>query len=124
VGEDMTLPYVKRAKELLVARQGADGGWQERPDSDPHPPSRAPGMPAVTASAVLALLALESNARTEAVERGVGFLLEEQRADGGWNNAGFLYGLSPPELLFEYALPALALPILALSRYRAARSSG
>jgi squalene-hopene/tetraprenyl-beta-curcumene cyclase len=119
IGEDTRLPYVERAVDFLLAHQNPDGGWGERPDAygDPSLAGVGASMPAVTAHVVLGLLAI-SDPPYEAIQAGVQWLLANQRADGGWNNEGFLHTRLLPDHFYEYALPALTVPVVALARFR------
>lgn len=118
VGEDTRLPWVERAVDFLLSHQNADGGWGELPDAyaDPSLAGVGPSMPAVTAYVLHALLAV-SDPPYEAIHAGVRWLVANQRADGGWDNAGFLHVWLLPDHLYEYAFPALSAPIVALARY-------
>ena len=49
----------------------------------------------------------------------VEILLERQTAEGTWDNEGWLHTVTPPDSFYTYDLPAKALPLLALARYRA-----
>jgi squalene-hopene/tetraprenyl-beta-curcumene cyclase len=77
---------IRRATAWLVAHQNADGGWGEdlRSYVDPSWAGRGESTPSQTAWALLALLAAGEHA-SSAVERGIGWLVDTQRADGGWD---------------------------------------
>jgi squalene-hopene/tetraprenyl-beta-curcumene cyclase len=114
-------PMVKRAIRWLVARQNPDGGWGETCDSyaDPHLKGRGVSGPSQTAWALLGLMAA-GQASTSAVERGMDFLLRNQRPDGGWddvlwNGTGF-----PRVFYLQYHLYAQYFPLWALGIWRRA----
>jgi lanosterol synthase len=113
VGIDRSAP--RRAVAWLVARQRPDGGWGEDWTSCPEkryvPAPEA--NPVQTAWAILALRAAGVPASERAIARGVGFLLDAQRPDGGWNEpqpTGVFMGTS----LVHYRLYPTVFPIWAL----------
>jgi squalene-hopene/tetraprenyl-beta-curcumene cyclase len=87
LGEDMTQPYVRSAADWLLAHQNADGGWGETCASymDDTLRGRGPTTASQTAWALLALLALGGHDYDRAIRRGVGYLVDAQRADGTWD---------------------------------------
>ena len=121
IGEDLRHEYVQRAVRWLERRQNPDGGWGETCESYDRPELAGvgPSIPSQTAWALLALLAV-GRARTPAVERGVQWLLDAQRADGSWtdpywNGTGF-----PRVFMLKYHLYAQYFPLWALGVYRRA----
>ena len=70
-------------------------------------------MPAVTAYALLGLMA--ANGPRRSIDAAADYLIASQRPDGLWDNAGWLHTFIPPDLLYTYDMPALALPLLALA---------
>ena len=56
----------------------------------------------------------------DAVERGVAFLVDTQRADGGWDEDQFTGTGFPGDFYINYHLYRLVFPISALGRYVAA----
>ena len=119
VGEDMRAAYVERAVRFLLSHQNADGGFGERAEvyRDPANAGCGPSMPPVTGFVLLGLLAAGS-AERRTLERAARFLIESQDASGLWGNAGWLHTVNPPDSFYSYDLPAKALPLLALCRYR------
>jgi squalene-hopene/tetraprenyl-beta-curcumene cyclase len=118
VGEDMRAAYVERAVRFLVSRQNPDGGFGERAEvyRDPANAGCGPSMPPVTGFVLLGLLA--AGAERQTVERAARYLIESQEESGLWKNAGWLHTVNPPDSFYSYDLPAKALPLLALCRYR------
>ena len=121
IGENLDQEYVQRAVRWLEARQNLDSGWGETCESYDRPELAGigPSTPSQTAWALLALLAA-GRARTAAVERGVHYLLDSQRADGGWvdqfwNGTGF-----PGVFMLQYHLYASYFPLWALGVYQRA----
>lgn len=119
VGEDPLSPPIRKAVAWLKRRQGEDGGWGE--DGASYWPERRYEAKASTASqtawAVLALMAA-GEVRSDAVRRGVDYLLRTLRADGSWserrhNAVGF-----PRVFYLRYHGYACYFPLWALARYR------
>ena len=90
LGEDMTQPRVRRAVRWLLDHQNLDGGWGETCMSYVDPGLRGQGesAPSQTSWALIALIAA-GEAHSDAVERGVEFLLARERGDGYWDEPQF-----------------------------------
>src|SRR5260370_26837557 len=86
VGVDHHEPYVQQGAEWLRMVQNADGGWGETCGSYDDPSTRGigPSTPSQTAWAVMGLLAARDT-RSESVQRGILYLLETQKPNGGWD---------------------------------------
>jgi squalene-hopene/tetraprenyl-beta-curcumene cyclase len=113
---------VRRAVAWLVEHQNDDGGWGEdlRSYDDPSWRGRGHSTASQTAWALLALLAAGSE--SEAVRRGVAFLVDTQRPDGGWDEDFFTGTGFPGDFYINYHLYRVVFPLSALGRYRAAVS--
>lgn len=119
-GEDMQAPYIRRAVDWLKAQQHADGGWGESCETywperraRPFPAS----LPSQTAWALLALMAA-GEVGSEAVRRGIDYLLAAPRVGGQWredhwNAVGF-----PRVFYLKYHGYSAYFPLWALARYR------
>jgi squalene-hopene/tetraprenyl-beta-curcumene cyclase len=92
-------------------RSYGDPGWRGRGES----------TASQTAWALLALLA--ADARSPAAERGIGWLVATQRADGGWDEPFFTGTGFPGDFYIRYHLYALYFPLMALGRYAGAAES-
>jgi squalene-hopene/tetraprenyl-beta-curcumene cyclase len=116
-GTDVNAPVIRRAVDWLVAHQNPDGGWGEdlRSYVDRSWAGRGTSTASQTAWALLALLA--AGERSDAVERGVGFLTASQRADGGWDEPQFTGTGFPGDFYINYHLYRIVFPIWALGRY-------
>ena len=117
-GTDPGAPEVRRAVDWLVEHQNRDGGWGEdlRSYVDKAWAGRGTSTPSQTAWALLALLAA-GEAASDAVERGIGFLVDSQRADGGWDEPQFTGTGFPGDFYINYHLYRIVFPIWALGRY-------
>lgn len=140
IGEPMDSAAVRRAMYWLVARQNPDGGFGEGCESyvDPRARGRGPSTPSQTAWALLALIAAQRE-DSPAAQRAVAYLLDTQRADGGWDEEAFTgcgfpgYGVGEQRgarirqgrelsagFMIRYHLYRDCFPLLALGRYRSA----
>jgi squalene-hopene/tetraprenyl-beta-curcumene cyclase len=114
-------PCIRRAVAWLEEHQNADGGWGEdiRSYDDPGLAGRGESTASQTAWALLALLAAEGAeaARSEAVQRGVGWLAASQRDDGTWDEPQYTGTGFPGDFYINYHLYRLVFPVSALGRY-------
>ncbi|WP_375490852.1 squalene--hopene cyclase [uncultured Jatrophihabitans sp.] len=111
---------VTRAVEWLTAHQNDDGGWGEdlRSYVDDSWRGRGESTPSQTAWALLALLAVDPF--TSAVERGIAWLVDDQRADGGWDEDLYTATGFPGDFYLSYEMYRIVFPVSALGRYFAA----
>jgi squalene-hopene/tetraprenyl-beta-curcumene cyclase len=119
-GIDKTDPVIKRAIEWLEDHQNADGGWGEdlRSYRDDSWRGRGASTASQTGWALLALLAVDPH--TDAVARGIGWLVETQRADGCWDEDLYTGTGFPGDFYINYEMYRVVFPISALGRYLAA----
>jgi squalene-hopene/tetraprenyl-beta-curcumene cyclase len=121
-GVDPSRQPIRRAVAWLERIQNEDGGWGEDPRSYDEESwiGRGPSTASQTAWALLALHA--AGERSAAVERGIAWLLETQRADGGWDEPQYTGTGFPSDYYINYHLYRLTFPIMALGRCLAASS--
>ncbi|HET6743276.1 MAG TPA: squalene--hopene cyclase [Kribbella sp.] len=110
-------PVIRRAVRWVEDHQNPDGGWGEdlRSYVDPSWIGRGDSTPSQTAWALLALLAVGQ--RGTAVQRGIAYLVDTQRPDGGWDEHRYTGTGFPGDFYIGYHLYRLVFPIWALGRY-------
>lgn len=113
---------IQRAAAWLRAHQNADGGWGETCASydDASLRGRGASTASQTAWALLGLLAADGP-DTDAVARGVRYLMATQAADGQWEEAAFTGTGFPRDFMLKYHLYRNYWPLWALGRYRRMR---
>ena len=118
VGQDMAEPWCRRAVAWLGRHQNADGGWGESCRSYRDPSSRGQGQSTAsqTAWALMGLMAVV-DPHDARVRRGIAFLLDRQRDDGGWDESEFTGTGFPGVFYLRYHLYSLYFPLMALGRY-------
>lgn len=119
VGEDLTQDYIQRAVSWLKEVQHDDGGWGESNASYfPSPKRHSPhqSTPFQTAWALLALLA-SGELRSESVQRGIDFLLEQQKLNGLWHDESYTAPGFPRVFYLKYHGYNTYFPLWALARY-------
>ncbi len=124
LGEDMRQEYIQRAARWLVTCQQADGGWGETCASYEDPDLRGTGATTAsqTAWALLGLLAVKQAKAadthiSQAIERGIDYLLEHQQEDGTWEEPYFTGTGFPRAFMIKYHLYRIYFPLMALGRY-------
>jgi squalene-hopene/tetraprenyl-beta-curcumene cyclase len=130
IGVDPNDPRLQRAAGWIRRVQNPDGGWGETCGTydDPGTRGQGPSTPSQTAWAVLGLLAA-GDRRSDAIARGVRWMLDRQRPDGSWDES---HGTGParqahytatgfPRVFYlAYHLYRQYFPLLALAGYRRA----
>jgi squalene-hopene/tetraprenyl-beta-curcumene cyclase len=122
-GESDREAYILRAGEWLRSIQNADGGWGESCASyDQGTFMPAHSTPSQTAWAVLGLIA-GGDTTSSSLHKGIEYLVETQRSDGGWNE-DLSTGTGFPRVFYlQYHLYRHSFPVLALAAYRKARGA-
>jgi squalene-hopene/tetraprenyl-beta-curcumene cyclase len=121
VGFDPQHEVVRRAVKWLNEVQQPCGGWGESCHSyqDPRTAGQGPVTASQTGWALLALIAA-GEAESDAVRRGVDWLLETQQTNGNWHEDEFTGTGFPKVFYLKYHNYRLYFPLMALARYRAA----
>ncbi len=114
--------YILRAGEWLRSIQNADGGWGESCESyDRNTFVPAQSTPSQTAWAILGLLA-GGDTTSNSLQKGVEYLIETQRTDGGWDE-DLSTGTGFPRVFYlKYHYYRHSFPVLALSTYLKTRN--
>ncbi|UMM08332.1 squalene--hopene cyclase [Gluconobacter frateurii] len=112
-------PMVKRAVNWLEDIQRSDGGWGEDCATyEGAPPGiYKESLPSQTAWAVLALMAV-GRRDSEAVKRGINFLMSRQDENGEWQEEAYNAVGFPKVFYLRYHGYKQFFPLQALSRYR------
>ncbi len=130
IGFDHNEPQVQQGAEWIRMVQNSDGGWGETCGSydDPNTRGVGPSTPSQTAWALLGLLAAGDD-RSDSIAKGVRWLLERQRADGGWDEClgecatrqSIITGTGFPKVFYlAYTMYRHYFPLMALTAYRRA----
>ncbi len=124
-GEDLRQPRFQRTADWIRARQNPDGGWGELPRSydDPATKGEGPSTPSQTAWALTALFAT-GDRDSEAVRRGVEYLLTHQQYDGSWRDEHWTATGFPKVFYLRYHLYATYFPLRALALYARGGTAG
>jgi squalene-hopene/tetraprenyl-beta-curcumene cyclase len=118
-GEDMSAPHIRAAVAWLHRRQQADGGWGEGCESY-WPEQRnfvKASTPSQTSWAVLGLMAA-GEVESDAVRRGIEYLMAAPREGGRWNEELYNAVGFPRIFYLKYHGYPAFFPLWALSRYR------
>ena len=125
IGEDMTQPYIKKAVNWFKSKQNMDGGWGEVCDSyyDRSLMGSGQSTPSQTGWALLSLIAA-GEVYSNAVTRGVEFLLANQKQDGTWDEDAFTGTGFPKYFMIKYHIYRNCFPLTALGKYRRLTAEG
>jgi squalene-hopene/tetraprenyl-beta-curcumene cyclase len=119
VGEDLESPYIRKAVTWLKSCQREDGGWGE--DCATYWPDRRgeakTSLPTQTAWALLGLMAA-GEIDSEAVRRGVEYLVDQAGEDGIWDETYYNAVGFPRVFYLRYHGYSAYFPLWALARYR------
>lgn len=119
VGEDMDQPYIRRAVQWLLNRQGSDGGWGE--DCASYWQHRRDEVktstPSQTSWALLALMAA-GEVENPAVSDGMRYLLRQRRDGGKWEETYFNAVGFPRIFYLRYHGYSAYFPLWTLARYK------
>ncbi|HWL08761.1 MAG TPA: prenyltransferase/squalene oxidase repeat-containing protein, partial [Planctomicrobium sp.] len=111
---------LQAAARWLKEKQQTDGGWGETAQTydDPSLRGTGPTTPSQTAWAILGLIAA-GEGHSNAVRRGVEFLIKRQTKEGTWDEPEFTGTGFPRVFYLRYHLYRHYFPLMALGRYAA-----
>ena len=117
---------VARAVRWLSERQNADGGWGENNDTYLQPLAERGSAASTSFQSAWALLGLMAagQVRSQAVQRGIDYLLNTQNARGLWDDASFTAPGFPRVFYLKYHGYSAYFPLWALAAYRNLTRSG
>ena len=126
VGEDLSQPWIRKSIDYLKNTQHADGGWGETNDSFEKPElSGTNGGVSTAHSTAWALLGLMAAGehQSEAVRRGIQWLLDDQQEAGEhlaglWHHPSYNAPGFPRVFYLKYHGYTAYFPLWALTRYR------
>ena len=123
-GENMEAQYIKRSVQWILSMQRIDGGWGESCESywstnenKINKINFNVSLPSQTAWALLALMAAGKH-DSEAVARGIKYLIDTCKSNGDWHEEHFNAVGFPRVFFLRYHGYSLYFPLLALARYR------
>ena len=122
LGDSSDAPATRNAVKWLEEVQNPDGGWGEdmRSYRDSDFIGRGDSTASQTGWALLALIAAKEHSR--AVDRGIAWLIEQQREDGGWDEDQFTGTGFPGDFYINYHIYRHVFPLTALGRYAREKS--
>jgi len=114
---------IEKGAKWLVSCQNSDGGWGETCQSYKDPSLKGKGISTAsqTAWGLIGLLAASQATdytATEAIEKGVNYLVATQKSDGTWYESDFTGTGFPGHFYLKYHYYQQYFPLLALSRYK------
>lgn len=111
-------PMIQRGCDWLINHQQPSGGWGETAETYTYPKLRGQG-PVTASQTAWALLGLLAAGKTNhaAVEKGIRFLVESQRPDGGWDETEFTGTGFPRVFYLRYHMYPIYFPLLALATW-------
>lgn len=122
--EELRIPAndarITKAVNWLKSIQRSDGGWGEHNDSYEDFVDHGIGYKSNSFQTAWALLALMSGgeAHSKSVEKGIEFLIKNQKVDGQWNDADYTAPGFPKVFYLKYHGYDKYFPLWALARYR------
>ena len=114
----MTQPYIRRAADWLRIAQKEDGSFGESADSyeDKSLKGKGPSTASQTAWGAMGLMAA-AGADDPCVARAIQWLIDNQAADGNWEEHYYTGTGFPKVFYLKYHLYRLYFPLTALARY-------
>lgn len=120
IGFHATHPTVRRATHWLKTIQNEDGGWGEDNGSYYSPPQGQDPAASTSFQTAWALLALMAGGEhhSDAVKKGIQYLIDHQKEDGFWYEPYYTAPGFPRVFYLKYHGYSKYFPTWALGRYR------
>ncbi len=117
------IKQIEKGANWLSNCQNYDGGWGETCNSykDRNLMGKGVSTPSQTAWALIGLLSageVTGNYAISNIEKGINYLIENQRLDGSWNEDEFTGTGFPGHFYLRYHLYFQHFPLTALGRYK------
>lgn len=118
IGEDMRLPYIRRAVAWLMNHQNTDGGWGEslRSYDDPAYKGIGESTASQTAWAIMGLISA-GEINSPEVARGIEYLLNTQDLEGTWDEEMYTGTGFPRVFYLRYHYYRHYFPLMALGMF-------
>lgn len=118
IGVDPRETFIMRGIQWLYAHQNEDGGWGESCDSykDRNLMGEGKSTASQTAWALMGLIAGDEG-HSDAVKRGIEYLVRTQNEDGSWSEDEFTGTGFPCHFYINYHFYRNFFPLMALGRY-------
>ncbi len=119
IGVPQDDPCIQRGVHWLLDHQNTDGGWGETVATYDDPSLRGQGD-STSSQTAWALMGLMNGGavHTEAIRRGVNYLIETQQPDGTWKEEYFTGTGFPKVFYLRYTFYRNYFPLMALGLYR------
>lgn len=118
IGQDMTEDWILRGRDWLESCQNEDGGWGETCASYDNPQMKGKGESTAsqTSWALMGICACGDLDRLS-IQRGLRFLIENQKPDGSWDEPQTTGTGFPKVFYLKYDMYRQNFPLLALATY-------
>ena len=115
--------HIEKGANWLANCQNSDGGWGETCNSykDRNLMGKGVSTPSQTAWAIIGLLSAgeaTGNYAISNIEKGINYLIKNQRSDGSWHEDEFTGTGFPGHFYLRYHLYFQHFPLTALGRYK------
>ena len=118
IGQDMTQDWIRRGRDWLESCQNDDGGWGETCATydDPTLKGRGESTASQTAWALMGICACGDLDRPS-IQRGLRFLLSNQKNDGSWDEPQITGTGFPKVFYLKYDFYRQNFPLMAMATY-------
>ncbi|XTZ20087.1 MAG: squalene--hopene cyclase [cyanobacterium endosymbiont of Rhopalodia fuxianensis] len=122
IAADTHKPQIEKAVNWLISCQNTDGGWGETCWSYNDPSLKGIGVSTASQTAWALILLLDAGEAlgtfaTDAIKRGINYLLASQTVEGTWEEVEFTGTGFPCHFYIRYHLYCHYFPLMAQGRY-------